>query len=40
MDPVEHLALAKLIPGEDERGGKRYSSGPKLISIIALQIIA
>jgi len=23
MDPKEHLALAKVIPGEDKRGGKR-----------------
>jgi len=22
MDPKEHLALAKAIPGEDKRGGK------------------
>jgi len=28
MDPKEHLALAKAIPGEDKRGGKSRDWSP------------
>jgi len=31
MDPKEHLALAKAVPGEDKRGGKSHGWIPNYV---------